>query len=137
MATKTETEIEKDIYRLIKQGAVAAAIGGTLYRRGQRPRNAKTEDAVVSFLSGTEGQEQTGVVQLNIYVPRITAAMHTDPVQDIHRVEELEQAVITAIEDCEDTEYLLTLDGTPRAYDVEDIDQTYINARIHYRRKTF
>lgn len=137
MATKTETEIEKDIYRLIKQSAVATAIGGTMYRRGMRPRNAKTEDAILSFLSGTEGQEQTGVVQLNIYVPRIAAAMHTNPVQDIHRVEELERTIIEAMEAVEDTEYFLTLDGTPRAYDVDDIDQTYINTRIKYRRKTF
>ena len=53
---KTEKQIEKDIFRIIKASPINTMIGGTLYRNGMRPRNAKTEDAVVAFLSGLDGQ---------------------------------------------------------------------------------
>ena len=42
---KVETQIERDFYRMVKESPLAAAIGGSVYRAGTRPRNSKSEDA--------------------------------------------------------------------------------------------
>lgn len=133
---KTEKQIEKDIFRIIKASPINTMIGGTLYRKGMRPRNAKTEDAVVAFLSGLDGQFQTGVVLLNIYVPK-TQNASSDKITDISRVETLEAAVKDFFDECSEVNYLFELRETPYSEDLDEIEQTRINVRIHYTRTTF
>jgi hypothetical protein len=133
---KTEKQIEKDIFRIIKASPINTMIGGTLYRKGMRPRNAKTEDAVVAFLSGLDGQFQTGVVLLNIYVP-MTQNASSDKITDISRVETLEAAVKDFFDECSEVNYLFELLETPYSEDLDEIEQTRINVRIHYTRTTF
>ena len=133
---KTEKQVEKDIFRIIKASPINTMIGGTLYRKGMRPRNAKTEDAVVAFLSGLDGQFQTGVVLLNIYVP-MTQNASSDKITDISRVETLEVAVKDFFDECSEVNYLFELRETPYSEDLDEIEQTRINVRIHYTRTTF
>ena len=133
---KTEKQIEKDIFRIIKASPINTMIGGTLYRKGMRPRNAKTEDAVVAFLSGLDGQFQIGVVLLNIYVP-MTQNASSDKITDISRVETLETAVKDFFDECSEVNYLFELRETPYSEDLDEIEQTRINVRIHYTRTTF
>ena len=133
---KTEKQIEKDIFRIIKASPINTMIGGTLYRKGMRPSNAKTEDAVVAFLSGLDGQFQTGVVLLNIYVP-MTQNASSDKITDISRVETLEAAVKDFFDECSEVNYLFELRETPYSEDLDEIEQTRINVRIHYTRTTF
>ena len=133
---KTEKQIEKDIFRIIKASPINTMICGTLYRKGMRPRNAKTEDAVVAFLSGLDGQFQTGVVLLNIYVP-MTQNASSDKITDISRVETLEAAVKDFFDECSEVNYLFELRETPYSEDLDEIEQTRINVRIHYTRTTF
>ena len=133
---KTEKQIEKDIFRIIKASPINTMIGGTLYRKGMRPRNSKTEDAVVAFLSGLDGQFQTGVVLLNIYVP-MTQNASSDKITDISRVETLEAAVKDFFDECSEVNYLFELRETPYSEDLDEIEQTRINVRIHYTRTTF
>ena len=133
---KTEKQIEKDIFRIIKASPINTMIGGTLYRKGMRPRDAKTEDAVVAFLSGLDGQFQTGVVLLNIYVP-MTQNASSDKITDISRVETLETAVKDFFDECSEVNYLFELRETPYSEDLDEIEQTRINVRIHYTRTTF
>jgi hypothetical protein len=133
---KTEKQIEKDIFRIIKASPINTMIGGTLYRKGMRPRNANTEDAVVAFLSGLDGQFQTGVVLLNIYVP-MTQNASSDKITDISRVETLEAAVKDFFDECSEVNYLFELRETPYSEDLDEIEQTRINVRIHYTRTTF
>lgn len=133
---KTEKQIEKDIFRIIKASPINTMIGGTLYRKGMRPRNANTEDAVVAFLSGLDGQFQTGVVLLNIYVP-MTQNASSDKITDISRVDTLETAVKDFFDECSEVNYLFELRETPYSEDLDEIEQTRINVRIHYTRTTF
>lgn len=133
---KTEKQIEKDIFRIMKASPINTMIGGTLYRKGMRPRNAKTEDAVVAFLSGLDGQFQTGVVLLNIYVP-MTQNASSDKITDISRVDTLETAVKDFFDECSEVNYLFELRETPYSEDLDEIEQTRINVRIHYTRTTF
>ena len=75
---KTETEIERDFYRLVKASPLAAAISGSLYRKGMRPRNAQTEDIVVTFLSGEESQEHfVDGIQSNEYIYSLRSTPNT------------------------------------------------------------
>lgn len=132
---KTENEIERDVFRIIKASSIASEIGGGVYRNGMRPRNSKAEDAVVAFLSGEEGQEQTGVVVVNIFVPKILFGSDTNKVKDLDRIETLERMIVDLFTDFADPEYLFEIRTTPQSLDYDDIEQTAVYTRIYYRRK--
>lgn len=135
---KTEKSIERDLFRLIRDSSLARAVSGTLYRGGQRPKNATTEDIVVKFLTGTDGQEQAGVINVNIYVPDIVSVSGDgETVENISRVDELEEIANESLAALDSVEYWYAKDGTPTTFDVEDLSQHCINIRVHYRRKTF
>lgn len=129
-------QIEEDVFRIIKDSELKNVIGGKFYRAGMRLKNAMTEDVVVKFLTGIDGQEQSGVVLVHIYVPNIAVSNDGELVKDIHRVKELEVLLNTLVAGLENEEYLFEKDGTPRSYPVEGIEQHFINMRLHYRRKT-
>lgn len=135
---KTEKQIEKDVFRIIRDSELKAVIGGVVYRDGMRPKNATTEDIVVKFLTGIDGQEQSGVVLVHIYVPDIKSPSGDgELVPNITRIDLLEEKANSLLSSLEDTEYLFEKDGTPRSYPAEGIEQQFINVRIKYRRKSF
>jgi hypothetical protein len=65
----TGSEIQADFCALLRSGAVASLISGKVYGEGERPRDSKAEDAVVTFVTGIDGDVHTGVVLVRIYVP--------------------------------------------------------------------
>lgn len=135
---KTEKQIEKDVFRIIRDSELKAVIGGVVYRDGMRPKNATTEDIVVKFLTGIDGQEQSGVVLVHIYVPNIKSPSGDgELVPNITRIDLLEEKANSLLSSLEDTEYLFEKDGTPKSYPAEGIEQYFINVRIKYRRKSF
>ena len=135
---KTEKQIEKDVFRIIRDSELKAVIGGVVYRDGMRPKNATTEDIVVKFLTGIDGQEQSGIVLVHIYVPNIKSPSGDgELVPNITRIDLLEEKANSLLSSLEDTEYLLEKDETPRSYPAEGIEQYFINVRLKYRRKTF
>lgn len=135
---KTEKQIEKDVFRIIRDSELKAVIGGVVYRDGMRPKNATTEDIVVKFLTGLDGQEQSGIVLVHIYVPNIKSPSGDgELVPNIARIDLLEEKANSLLSSLEDTEYLLEKDETPRSYPAEGIEQYFINVRLKYRRKTF
>jgi hypothetical protein len=133
---KTETQIEKDIFRIVSASPIKDLIGGKVYRRGMRPRDSKEEDCVVQFLTGLEGQIQSGTVNVNIYVPKVSVGKSTNKVENLKRVEELEIKIKELFEESvfEDPEYNLEIRSTPQAIEEEGIDQTKINTRVYYER---
>ena len=68
---KTGEEVELDVFNIIKESPLAKEITGIVYREGTRPLDSKSEDIVVSFLTGIDGQFQAGSVNVNIYVPNV------------------------------------------------------------------
>ena len=135
---KTEKQIEKDVFRIVRDSELKAVIGGSVYRDGMRPKNAMTEDIVVKFLTGLDGQEQSGIVLVHIYVPNIKSPSGDgELVPNITRIDLLEEKANSLLSSLEDTEYLFEKDGTPRSYPAEGIEQHFINVRLKYRRKTF
>lgn len=135
---KTEKQIEKDMYRIISDSELKAVIRGSVYREGMRPKNANTEDIVVMFKTGLDRQEQSGIVQIHIYVPnRKSPNGDGELVPDITRIDYLEKVANNIFASLKDTEYLLEKDGTPKSWPVEGIEQYFINIQMRYRRVTF
>lgn len=135
---KTAKQIERDVYRIIRESELKDIIGGTIYRDRMRPKNADTEDVVVKFLTGIDGQEQSGIVLIHIYVPdKPSVSNDGELVEDITRIDELEVIINRIIEGIDDVEYWFEKDGTPQSYPAEGLEQHFINVRLRYRRKTF
>lgn len=131
---KTEKQIERDFYTLIKASALGNGIKGTVYRSEMRPDDATTEDLVVKFLAGLDEQIQSGVVIINIYVPDKPYGKTGRLVEDKSRVEYLESLIQDFVNDNEDAEYLMQTDGTPASTSIEGIEQHLIYARIKFNR---
>ncbi len=133
---KTETQIEKDFYRLVKNSPIASAIGGQVYRDGTRPRNSKAEDAVVIFVAGLDGQIQDGVVAVNVFVPKKPFGKDTEPVKDIARVDALELLIRDWLDQWANVEYLIPADERPtiKSYDDPKTGETFIHTRIKFKR---
>lgn len=135
---KTAKQIERDVYRIIRESELNGMIGGTIYRDRMRPKNADTEDVVVKFLTGIDGQEQSGIVLIHIYVPNKPSVSNDgELVEDITRIDELEVIINRIIDGLDNMEYLFEKDGTPQSYPAEGLEQHFINVRLRYRRKTF
>lgn len=136
MAKKTSKQIERDIFRMLKKNStLLSEIGGELYRDGMRPMDSKNEDAVVKFLTGTGKQEQSGIVLLHIYVTDKDLYGKGELVEDIGRIDVLEEAIEKALAGIDSSEYILETDGTPQSYKSQDYNgQHFINARIKYKR---
>ena len=136
MATKTEQEIERDFYSFVKKSALGKAIKGMVYRDEMRPPNAKTEDLIVKFYTGIDGQIQTGTVILDIYVPDISNR-DGRKIKNSPRIAELQSLILDFIENNDDTEYLMETELSPYTIKSEEIEQHEIKVRIKFNRITF
>lgn len=130
---KTENEIERDFYTLVKNSDLGAAIRGTMYRSEMRPANADSEDLIVKFLAGTDEQIQTGTVILNIYVPDIDF-QDGRKVEDKERIGTLQSLIREFIKNCDSVDYDIKSDGTPYSSQNPDIEQHLIVSRIKFKR---
>lgn len=130
---KTETQIERDFYHFIKGSTLGEEVKGGIYRSEMRPYNSEAEDMVIKFLSGIDGQIQTGVVILNLYVPDVVL-QDGRKVADKSRIGELQALIASFVEDAGDGEYLIETDGTPCTMRNEEIDQHFIYVRLKFHR---
>ncbi len=132
---KTGGSVEEDVYTLIKNSSLKTSISGSLYREGMRPINSIAEDAIVSFLSGLDGQIQTGVLNLNIYVPDIVS--DKQKVKNISRCSELEVLANTFIQSLSlSGDYQFELDKMIQTFKSQDIEQHFVNCRIKFNLST-
>ena len=134
--TKTGGEIVTIVFNALTTSALVAFVEGRLYRDDTRPLNAITEDIVVSILTGDNEQNQSGFVNLNIYVPDID--LSGVKVKDSKRCTDLEIMSnkfvdsISLLSDCQ-----FKLDKMVQTFKVEGIEQHFINCRIKFRCTTF
>lgn len=132
---KTGGEIEQYFYEIVKNSIVKTTISGSLYRAGLRPINANTEDAVVSFVAGLDEEIQTGVLNLNVYVPNITS--NKASVIDITRCTEIEVILNAFVESLSISgDYVFKKDKTIQTFPVEGIEQHFVNCRIKFKLST-
>lgn len=134
---KTASQIEADLYKYFKD-KINPLINGQTYRNGVRPLNSQKEDSVISFLTGLDGQYQTGVVNINIFVPMVKNNDNQYR-KDFVRCETIEQALMPIIEEAETDlrNYRLQLHQMIQTFEETDIKQFFINAKIKFRYNTF
>ena len=132
---KTGGNIETDIYNLIA-AKLKRIISGDVYKSDGREKNATTEDAVIIFTGGLDGQVQEGIVTVNIYIPDIDAGSKGAKVKDTKRCREIEAALLTAIDETTTTEYELTRKTIIQTFAVDEINQHFVNGKIQFKRVT-
>lgn len=133
---KTGSQIEYDVFNILRGSLLATTIKGSIFREGMRPNGAKTEDAIVSFVAGLDDQIQTGVVNVNIYVPDIANGSAV-PVKNGSRCQELEVLSNNIIQSRLPGEYRFKLGATIQTYKAEGIDQHFVNCKIKFELTTF
>ena len=134
---KTASQIEADLYKYFKD-KINPFINGQTYRNGVRPLNSQKEDCVISFLTGLDGQYQTGVVNINIFVPMVKNNDNQYR-KNFVRCDAIEQALMPIIEDAETDlrNYRLQLHQMIQTFEETDIKQFFINAKVKFRYNTF
>ena len=131
---KTGQQIEDDVFSLFEKSTLLSLINGKVYLFGMRPKNSGNEDAVVKFVTGLDGQIQTGVVVINIYVPNIE--FNGVMVRNIERCAEIEKSANQWVKSLIPNEYLFSLAQTIYTEEDPDIEQHFISIRLKYRLKT-
>ena len=134
---KTASQIESDIYKYFKD-KINPLINGQTYRSGVRPLDSKKEDCVISFLTGLDGQYQTGVININIFVP-LVKNNDNQYRKDFVRCDAIEQALMPIIENAKTDlrNYRLQLHQMIQTFEETDIKQFFINAKVKFRYNTF
>lgn len=134
---KTASQIEADIYKYFKN-KINTLINGQTYRSGVRPLNSLKEDCVISFVTGLDGQYQTGVININIFVPMVKNNDNQYR-KDFVRCEAIEHALMPIIEEAETAlrNYRLQLHQIIQTFEDTDIKQFFINAKVKFRYNTF
>lgn len=134
---KTASQIEADLYKYFKD-KINPLINGQTYRNGVRPLNSQKEDCVISFLTGLDGQYQTGVFNINIFVPMVKNN-DNQYMKDFVRCDTIEQALMPIIEEAKTAlrNYRLELHQMIQTFEETDIKQFFINAKIKFRYNTF
>lgn len=127
---KTAEEVESDIYTAVKT-YLKGRINGEAYRRGARPTNrGDKEDAVVSFLSGLDGQVQTGVVVVNVYVPNERRG-DSYSVKNVARSTTVSRTLLNMLKEMRISGYDLRTERTVQTE--EDNGATRVTLRIKYK----
>lgn len=134
---KTASQIESDVYKYFKD-KINPLINGQTYRLGVRALNSQKEDCVIAFLSGLDGEYQTGVININIFVP---AVKNNDNQyrKNFVRCEAIEGALMPIIEEAKTAlkNYKLQLHQLIQTFEDTDIKQFFINAKVKFRYNTF
>jgi hypothetical protein len=136
---KTGLQIESDVFALISNSSLKSFISGQIYKSDTRPINARTEDAVISFLAGIDGQLQVGVLNLNVFVPDIdNGGGDGFLVKNVARCQEIEEKINSIIQSMSiSNEYYFELDKMIQTFSDESTNQHLVNSRIRFKRTTF
>lgn len=94
----SDIDIKDILYVVIKDSPLEAAVvskGGKLYK-DERPTNSTKEDIIISVLDGLNGQYQTSVPYVNIYVPDVKRG--DDYIENTQRLRELSRLASQLLE---------------------------------------
>jgi len=136
---KTSEEVEADIYAALKNSSIKDLISGKIYLNGTRPLDARTEDGVITFLSGIDIQVQTGIVNVNIYVPNINNGQSKGlKIKDVKRCKEISMALQSFQLSIRILgEYYIELDSMIKTFEADEIEEYFVNCRLKFKRITF
>ncbi|WP_010416064.1 hypothetical protein [Anaerophaga thermohalophila] len=128
---KTGSAIEQDFYDILRSSQLPGVINGTIYKQGMRPLDAKTEDAVIAFVSGIDGQIQSGVVVVNVYVPDVVYDGRA--YRNSARCREIETALNEIIGSINTPMYDCSLNDMIQTFKEEGLGQHFVNAKLNFR----
>lgn len=132
---KTAKQIQGDVYQLLKNSTLCSMISGDVYRKGMRPRDSKSEDAIVIFTTGLPDQIQTGVVTINIYVPDIDAYNNGVLVENGLRTSQIELLAAEWVDSLKTgvSDYHFKLQQTIYTEEEVAIQQHFVVVKLRYR----
>lgn len=133
---KTASEIQEDVYRLLRGSSLADMLSGTVYLDEEnRPRDSRLEDAVVIHTAGVPGQIQEGYVSVLIFLPDIDPWQNGVLVKDYARAKALEAAAQQWADSIRGAHegYLFELSGTISTQAEPSIGQHFVAVRLRYR----
>ena len=133
---KTGGEIEHDVFDIIVSSQLKNEIKGDVYLDGTRPKDPRNEDAVIAFMTGLDGQIQTGAITINVYVPNIDNGSGV-LVKDTARCKYLERKVDEILRSLKPTDYHFSLGSIVRTFKTEDVEEYFVNAKLKFKLKTF
>lgn len=134
---KTASQIESDVYKYFKD-KINPLINGQTYRLWVRPLNSQKEDCVIAFLTGLDGEYQSGMLNINIFVPAVKNNDNQYS-KNFVRCEAIERALMPIIEEAKTAlhNYKLQLHQMIQTFEDKDIKQFFINAKVKFRFNTF
>lgn len=133
---KTGSTFEKEIFHLIRDSTLKSKIGGNVYRSGMRPFNSSEEDAVVTFITGIDGERQKGMVTINVYVPNINYEGKTK-VRNIGRCNEIESYLQEIVQELKKDGYRFSLASIIQTFSEEEIDQHFVSVKLKFEYVSF
>lgn len=133
----SSAQIVNKLYTILSASSLKAAVTGNLYKSGLRPLNRVAEDIVINFVSGTAGQIQEGVANVNVFVPDLDSGSGS-LVCNTARCRELESAANTWVDGLSDSDgYRFELDSMIETMQYEDDKQHFLNIRLKFYYITF
>lgn len=128
---KTEIEIKSGLFSLIEKTALHDAISGVM-SISIRPEGSDKEDIIISVIdSNCEGDIQTAILNVNIYVPDIRVnCQYMEDVTRINDLSRLSSDILATIIDADGGRFELS---SQRVLIVNGKDEHFINNKVKYK----
>lgn len=130
---KSELQIQEDVYNMLRD-VLKGMIKGEVYKKGCRPVDAQTEDAVISVSDASADEIQMGRIQINVYVPDIESRPDNGRMTELSRQHE---DLCELMNDLTTDEYNFYPGRAARSFEEPDINQHFVNFDIEFQRITF
>ena len=131
---KTGSQVETDVYHLVKSSVIGTSITGQVYRDGTRPHESRLEDCVVIFITALDGTNQNGVVSINTYVKDKVFGERF--LKDTKRCSEIESYCQQFFESLPTNEYLFSLAQLIHTFEEPEINQHFVNIKLEFKYNT-
>jgi hypothetical protein len=126
---KTQFDAINIVYQVINASTLKGAINGTLNKL-KRPTGSDKEDIVINSITMGDTNFQEGVLNVNIYVPNISAVKSSLP--NTARLAVLSSLAHTALEEVSGDNYSFWI-STQAIFEEKDINYHFVNVRLEFR----
>ena len=126
---KTGLQFEQDFFNAVKG---SLAIKGKYYRDGIRPLEnvAVSEDCLVIYKTGIDGDIQVGYITINVYIPDLS--FDGRKVKDIGRCLVIEESLNQFAESVRLDGYMIEREGTIKTFQVFETDEHFVHLELKY-----
>lgn len=125
---KTASDVIDILWSLLNASPLKTAINGGVYKM-ERPLNSNVEDVVINTLPVNFLQLQTGLANVNVFVPNLLSGGESKP--NTKRLKELSLLAVNALKDVWSDDYHLEVQQQTLIKD-EESNQYFINIRVDF-----